>query len=160
MGVITAPSCKVFRQNIKHNIVCVKDRLSVQILGRRRLDHDPLLPQGELIDIAVIGNIHAPQHIHSICIDRNPERNRIVKVICDIRPVNHELATVCFGMYHRGDALKPVHISQVDFVVKIIVSIAIDPVIDVIQPVDFVVDLEIAVGFAVYGNNAGKRRTR
>ena len=150
------PSLDIFRQHIIGQIIRVKNRLPVQILLCGRLDHHPLFPKHKLIDVAVKSNINALHAVDGVRIDRNSERDRVIEVVGDIRPVNGKLPLVASSMDHGRHPLKSLHGGQLYLSIYVLVAVCIQPVFNVVLPVYFSVDLQIAVIVPVYVDDAVK----
>ena len=59
-------------------------------------------------------------------------------------------------MYHRRNQLKSRNFGQSQFCIHIVVTVMIDAVLNVVQVVDLMVDLQVAVLLTVDGDNAVK----
>src|SRR5699024_1496747 len=68
----------------------------------------------------------------------------------------HKLSSVRTSVHYWRNTLKPLHIGQRKFCVQVVVPEIVNPVLDIIQAVYFVMNLQVTVILSVYCHYAGE----
>ena len=151
---------RILRQHIICKLVRVEYRLAVKVVRRSRLYHDALFTEQELVYIAVICDINAFQNVNRVCIDRNAERNVIIKVVRDVQTINHKLPLVRTGMHNGWNFFKPRHACKAFFRQTFICDFE-NAVFDVVKAAFIsLVDLQITIILTFYSGSAVERAFR
>ena len=104
---------RILRQDVEGQLVGVEERRPVEVLRGLGLEHDPLFPEDELVDIAVIGHIRPAQLIHRIGKHRQSHRGSGVQVVHDVHPVQDKAPLRPAGVHRLRDLPEARHLRRV-----------------------------------------------